>query len=213
MINQINRITNLISKNKQNPFFFLHPHYFNLFVTKFSYWVGTLQCYWLAFFWRVSLGSHNRFRGKIIFRTLPNTFISTGNNCIFNSSHSSNLIGINTPCMISTLKRGAVVEIGNNCGFSGTVIGAAKYIKIGNNVRCGANTMITDTDWHPEDFRSGADAEVIIEDNVWLGYNVKILKGVSIGNNSLIGAGSIVTKNIPANVIAAGNPCKVIRHL
>ena len=73
--------------------------------------------------------------------------------------------------------------------------------------------MITDSDWHTDDPRTGPDKAVIIEDNVWLGYGVKILKGVHIGKNSVIGAGSIVTKNIPANVIAAGNPCKVIKQL
>lgn len=49
--------------------------------------------------------------------------------------------------------------------------------------------------------------------NVWIGANVMILKGVHIGRNSLVGAGSVVTKDIPANVVAAGNPCKVIREL
>jgi maltose O-acetyltransferase len=48
---------------------------------------------------------------------------------------------------------------------------------------------------------------------VWLGVNVTVMKGVTIGANSLIGAGSIVTKDIPANVIAAGNPCVVIRNI
>ena len=54
---------------------------------------------------------------------------------------------------------------------------------------------------------------LVIEDNVWLGGNVMVLKGVTNGRNTLIGAGSVVTKSIPANVIAAGNPCKVIRPL
>jgi acetyltransferase-like isoleucine patch superfamily enzyme len=120
---------------------------------------------------------------------------------------------LNRPCMISTLDEKAVVEIGDNCGFSGTVIGGFKYIKLGNNVRCGANTLITDSDWHPDDPRVGAPADVIIGDNVWLGVNVVVLKGVEIGANTVIGANSLVVKNIPANVIAAGNPCKVISEL
>ena len=115
--------------------------------------------------------------------------------------------------MLSTLKSGATIEIGNNCGFSGTVIGAALHVKLGNNVRCGANTLITDSDWHSDDPRTGADAEVIVEDNVWLGYGVKVLKGVHIGANTLIGACSVVTKDIPSNAIAVGNPCKVIKSL
>ncbi len=54
---------------------------------------------------------------------------------------------------------------------------------------------------------------VLIGDNVFIGYSVTILKGVQIGNNSIIGANSVVTKSIPANVMAAGNPCKVIKSL
>jgi len=57
------------------------------------------------------------------------------------------------------------------------------------------------------------EKSVIIEDDIWLGYGVIVLKGVTIGRNSFIGAGSVVSKDIPANVIAAGNPCKVIKLL
>jgi acetyltransferase-like isoleucine patch superfamily enzyme len=104
-----------------------------------------------------------------------------------------------------------IILIGNNSGFSGTVVGAFKFIKIGRNVKCGANTLITDSDWHLEDSRSGEPEEVIIGDNVWLGVNVIVLKGVTIGNNSVIVAGSVVTKSIPPNVLAAGNPCKIVK--
>ena len=90
---------------------------------------------------------------------------------------------------------------------------AGQSIIIGNNVRCGANSYITDTDGHSDDYRAGKDRPVVIEDNVWLGMNVVVLKGVHIGKNSLIGANSVVTKDIPANVIAVGNPCKVIKQL
>ena len=65
------------------------------------------------------------------------------------------------------------------------------------------------------DLRGGKDKMTEWEkmQNVWLGGDVKILAGVSIGDNTVIGAGSIVTKNIPSNVIAAGNPCKVLRNI
>ena len=105
----------------------------------------------------------------------------------------------------------AEIHIGSGCGFSGTVIAAFKQIVLGENVICGANTLITDSNWHPEDPRSGSPAPVFIENNVWLGVNAIVLKGVRIGQNSVIGAGSVVTSDIPGNVIAAGNPCKVIR--
>ena len=105
------------------------------------------------------------------------------------------------------------MRIGAGCGFSGTVIAAFKQIVLANDVICGANTLITDSDWHPEDPRAGVSAPVIIGSHVWLGVNATVLKGVSIGDNSVIGAGSVVTRDIPANVIAAGNPCKVIKPL
>ena len=86
-------------------------------------------------------------------------------------------------------------------------------IIIGNKVRVGANVTIMDGDAHQDDPRSGDNKPVIIADGVWIGANVFILKGVSIGKNSVIGAGSVVTRNIPPDVVAAGNPCKVIMNL
>jgi len=73
--------------------------------------------------------------------------------------------------------------------------------------------MIMDTDWHWNDPRTGPNAPVEIGDNVWLGINVTVTKGVTIGENTLVAAGSIVTKSLPANVVAAGIPAKVIREL
>lgn len=169
--------------------------------------------YLSAFWWGIKLGKGARFDGKCNFHRFPKTIIKIGACCEFRSRINSNLIGIDRPCSISThlSSHNAVLEIGDHCGFSGTVIGCFKHIKIGNHVRCGANTLITDSDWHADDPRVGEDADVFIEDNVWLGEGVKVLKGVTIGKNSVIGAGSIVTRDIPSNVIAAGNPCKVIK--
>jgi acetyltransferase-like isoleucine patch superfamily enzyme len=161
----------------------------------------------------ISFGKSCKFFGLTKFYRTQNSLIIIGNNCRFRSTSSSNLIGINRPCIISTLLPHAQVIIGNNCGFSGTVIGAFRSITIGNNVRCGANTLITDSDWHLDDPRSSKPKPIAISDNVWLGEGVKVLKGVTIGENTVIGAGSIVTKDIPANVIAAGNPCIVIKQL
>lgn len=189
------------------------PHYINIIIDILFGQLWKLINYMSAKWWRVKIGKNCKFKGKTIFRPLSPDAIIIGKNCIFNSNHRSNLIGIYSPCILSTIKSHATIVIGENCGFSGTVIASAISIKLGNNIKCGANTLITDSDWHSDDYRSGLDKEIIIEDNVWLGYGVKILKGVHIGKNSMIGAGSIVTHNIPANVIAAGNPCKVIRNL
>jgi len=153
------------------------------------------------------------FNGLTFFHKAKGSLISIGKGCRFASRTTSNLIGINHRCMISTLSDRASLKIGSGCGFSGTTIGCFKSIQLGDNVRCGANTLITDSDWHIGDYRVGLAKSVIIEDDVWLGYGVIVLKGVTIGRNSVIGAGSVVSKDIPANVIAAGNPCKVIKLL
>lgn len=192
---------------------YLHAHYFNVLFLRMVMHMWTALNRVSAALWGVHIGKTCHFLGKTVFRKLPGTTISFGDGCGFNSSHRSNLIGVYTPCMFSTLKHGAKLEVSHGCGFSGTVIGCAKAITLGKNVRCGANTLITDTDWHTDDSRTGDDREVIIGDNVWLGYGVKVLKGVTIGPNSLIGACSVVTRDIPANVVAAGNPCKVIKKI
>lgn len=165
----------------------------------------------------VSYGKGIKFYGFPVIIRMVYSKISIGKNCSFRSDFTSNLIGINRKCIITTLRRNAEIKIGNNSGFSGTVIASAGSIRIGKNVLCGANTTITDYDWHgitPDKRNKAADPKpVVIEDNVWLGLNSVILKGVTIGKNSVIGANSIVTKDIPENVIAAGNPCKVIKSL
>lgn len=90
-------------------------------------------------------------------------------------------------------------------------------VKIGNNVMLGPNVTITATG-HPIDpdvRRPGAQFSypVVIEDDVWVGGCVVIMPGVTIGRNSVIGAGSVVTRDIPANVVAVGNPCRVLRPI
>lgn len=192
---------------------YFHPHYVNCVRIIISTFLWTLINKISARWWTVQLGRYSKFQGKTYFRLQPGSKIVIGDNCHFLSSNTSNLIGIYSPCIISTLSRVASISIGDKCGFSGTIIGSSLEVKLGNNVRCGANTLITDTDWHTDDDRIGKDSPVLIEDNVWLGYGVKVLKGVHIGENTVIGACSVVTHDIPANVIAAGNPCKVIRRL
>ena len=122
-----------------------------------------------------------------------------------------NSIGLTHRCIITTEKDAKLV-IGDNVGMSGASIWCYKNITVDDNVRIGANCVITDGDAHLDDPRSGEPKTVHICENVWLGKNVTVLKGVTIGENSLIGAGSIVTKDIPDNVVAAGNPCKVVKY-
>ncbi len=186
-------------------------NYFNNIVTKILSFVSTV-------FMKIDLSLKGIyytngifFYGRAKFVKSKNSKIVIGGNCRFRSKATSNLIGINRPCIISSIGKNSEIIIGANCGFSGTVIGCFSKISIGDNTLCGANTLITDGDWHPDDPRSNSPKPIFIEPNVWLGVNVTVLKGVTIGKNAIIGAGSVVTKNIPQNAIAAGNPCKVLR--
>lgn len=182
--------------------------------------INSIKKSYFTFFGRIyiRLCGINQLGRGVIFFGLPKVqkskqgFLSIGDNCTFRSQATSNLIGINRPCILS-IQNDARLTIGNNCGFSGTVIGCFDQITLENNVRCGANTLITDSDWHLDDPRSSKPKPIYIEENVWLGVNVTVMKGVRIGKNTIIGANSLVTKNIPENVIAAGNPCKVIKAL
>ena len=115
----------------------------------------------------------------------------------------------------------AVLAIGNNVGMSFTAINCKKSINIGNNVMIGGGTCIYDSDFHPlnpADRNNKVDnaiatGDIIIEDNAFIGANSTILKGVSIGKNSIIGACSLVVKDIPPNQIWGGNPAKFIKDL
>lgn len=108
------------------------------------------------------------------------------------------------------------IEIGENfySNYNLIILDCAP-VKIGDNVLIGPNVSIY-TAGHPLHYEiRNQEYEyafpIIIGDNVWIGGNVVINPGVSIGENSVIGSGSVVTKDIPNNVIAIGNPCKVLR--
>lgn len=159
------------------------------------------------------------FRGFPQFAGMPyvtrfkDSSIIVGKNCRFMSKSIGNIIGINHRCILATGSKGSQLMIGDSCSFSGVSIWCFESIRLGNNVRVGANVTIMDGDAHQNDPRAGANKAVVIEDNVWLGTSVTILKGVHIGRNSLIGAGSVVTSDVPDNSVAAGNPCRVIKIL
>lgn len=121
---------------------------------------------------------------------------------------------------INSRKQFSKVLIGDNVRINNNfnIVSEGEGISIGNNTLIGINVEITDSDFHelsPEKRLGGTPATkpVNIGKNVFIGSNVKILKGVSIGDNTIIGNGSIVSKSIPDNVIAAGNPCKVIKNI
>lgn len=113
-------------------------------------------------------------------------------------------------CYGTNVTLGENTYINMNCSF----IDDGK-ITVGKAVLVGPNTVIA-TVGHPikPDMRKYMYTDsVVIGDNCWIGANVTICPGTSIGENTVIGAGSVVTKNIPANVVAVGNPCKVLRKI
>lgn len=165
----------------------------------------------ISFIKKIEIKKGCKFFGLPHFHRFPFSSIEIGKSCTFRSDHTSNLIGVNHRCILSTHDKNAKIKIGDHSGFSGVSIGAAKEITIGNNVLCGANVVITDFDWHLN-ISNTQPEPVIIHDNVWIGLNTVILKGVEIGENTFIGANSLVIKNIPANVVAGGNPCKILKE-
>ena len=110
------------------------------------------------------------------------------------------------------------IEVGENffANYNLTILDVGK-VKIGDNAQIAPNVSIYTAGHpvHPDSRNSGYEygIAITIGDNVWIGGNTCILPGVTIGNNVVIGAGSVVTKDIPDNVIVAGNPCRIIREI
>lgn len=111
------------------------------------------------------------------------------------------------------------VSIGNDCGINhGVFILGASKIKIGSRVVLSARCMLIDaglnsTEFGIKPFPDHTYGPIIIEDGVWIGAGAIILPGVCIGRNSIIGAGSVVTANIPDGSLAVGNPARVVKKL
>ena len=110
------------------------------------------------------------------------------------------------------------ISIGKNfyTNYNVTILDGAK-VTFGDNVFIAPNCVFS-TAGHAIDSEQRSRGleialPITVGDNVWIGTNVSVLPGVTIGNNTIIGAGSVVNKNIPEGVIAAGNPCKVIRKI
>lgn len=128
--------------------------------------------------------------------------------------------GISHPVIIRLLNPAARLSIGDDVGISGGGICVQTEVTIGNGVMLGANAFITDTDFHPllpTNRRYSTEhvgtRPVVIEDNVFIGMNSVILKGVRIGRNSVIGAGSVVARDVPPNEVWAGSPARFVKAL
>ncbi|XOV89341.1 MAG: acyltransferase [Pseudomonadota bacterium] len=109
------------------------------------------------------------------------------------------------------------ITVGDNCLICpGVRIDSASLVQIDDNCMLAAGAYITDADWHDIYDRTravGTTRPVHLCENVWIGDGATVCKGVTIGRNSVIGAGAVVTGDIPENVIAAGNPARVVKPL
>lgn len=125
------------------------------------------------------------------------------------------LVGNVTPIEIVSYK-GSRISVGDHTFINyGASITAYQNVSIGRHCLLGHHLRIVDRNEHGVEQRELAQPArpVIIEDHVWIGSHTIILPGVSIGHNSAIGAGSVVTRDVPANCLAAGNPARIIRRI
>ena len=167
----------------------------------------------------VVVGKGLRVRGFMKVLITRRGKVLIGKNFKVNSGNKFNVIGRQQK---TTLWVEGSLTIGDSVGISSTAIICNHSITIGNHVTIGGNTVIYDTDFHSldpkvrkseNDHVNAKKKPVIIMDNVFIGAHTTILKGVSIGENSIIGACSVITKNIPPNEIWAGNPARLIRKI
>jgi acetyltransferase-like isoleucine patch superfamily enzyme len=112
---------------------------------------------------------------------------------------------------------GGKIELGDyTIVLPGVRLSSATSIRVGKNCMFATNSYVSDADWHDIYDRTaapGKHAEVVLEDNVWIGDSAIVCKGVTIGENSVIGAGAVVASSVPKNSIAVGNPARVIKQL
>lgn len=163
-----------------------------------------------------------RINGYIKLIMSKGATLKIGKEFKLNSGKNFNPIGRNQRSLF-VVNKGAELIIGNNVGMSSVAFVCSKKISLGDNVRIGGNTVFYDTDFHalnylertsnPENKDNIKVKPIYIGDNVFIGGHSLILKGSSIGQNSIIGAGSIVAGNIPSNEIWAGNPARFIKKI
>lgn len=167
------------------------------------------------------IGSNSNIKYSLYFKKSKNSKVTIGDDFVFFSGDNLNPL---SPGRKGTIfaEGDAVISIGNRVGMSSTILWAKKGITIGDRVTVGANVVILDSDchslnhldrWTENDMKNCKCKPIVIEDDVLIGAGSYVLKDVHIGARSIIGAGSIVTSDIPADCIAAGNPARVIRKI
>lgn len=143
-----------------------------------------------------------------------------GKGVVINSCLSSNPIGYESKTILVTDVNGEI-NIGNGVHMSNCCFNSKNSITIEDDVFIGGGTKIYDSDFHPLDFEmrkskpneNFVSKEVIIKKGAFIGAGCLILKGVTVGEHAIVGAGSVVSKDVPDNSIVAGNPAKLIRKV
>lgn len=167
-------------------------------------------------FWRVKYGKFPEIRGKCYIRNYG--AISFGTEVQINSNLESSQLGYYPRTILHTSQTGSII-IGDRCGLSNVCLNARQMIILKQGVRLGAGVKIYDNDFH-DLYGNGRNVQdekipcspVILEEGSFVGAGCIILKGVHIGANTIIGAGSVVTKSIPDNQVWAGNPARFIKE-
>jgi acetyltransferase-like isoleucine patch superfamily enzyme len=188
----------------------------NLLCAKWGTWVATLKFRLMG----CPVGKNLHVDGKIWMYAHRKGVVRIGNNVSINSRFGSNLVGLTNPTVFQCLDDG-IITIGDNCGLSSVVLSTRTSITLGDRVMIGGNTRIFDHNFHSLNFRKRRTpsedqpdckrAPVVIGDDVFIGTNAMILKGVTIGDRAIIGAGSVVSCDVPADEIWAGNPARCVR--
>lgn len=133
-----------------------------------------------------------------------------------------NPAGIHGPVTLATFSEDAVIVIGEKASLSGSILCAVSRIEIGRWAMLGVNTKIYDTDFHcceslkrrsQKSVKEAPFSAVTVGDDVWIGADCLILKGVEIGSGSVIAARAVVTKSCPSCVIVAGMPARIINKI
>lgn len=166
----------------------------------------------------ITFGNNMSIMGRI--SVIGQGKIVIGDNFCMTSGEHINPISANMQASFFTDSPNAQIQIGDNVGMSSTRIWIHNGLTVGNNVKIGGGVLLIDTDCHPVDYlvrrnsnEGTCSSPIVIEDDVWIGAQSIVLKGVTIGARSIIGAGSVVTKSIPSDCIAAGNPCKILKKM
>ena len=155
--------------------------------------------------------------GKVIISNCGR--IRIGRGVVINSGDYPNPVGTSLT-KLYTQNSNSLIDIGNKVGMSSVLIYADNEIKIDDNVLIGAETMIVDNDFHGLIYKSDTGRtemecgkKIHIKEGAFIGTRCLVLKGVTIGKGSVVGAGSVVTKDIPDGEIWGGNPAKFIRSV